>query len=81
MKVCQSRRRPTKWLAATRNRGDTSEVAPRRFKGSFAAPIVRFGVFRTRNLSSSGRPRSGRGGFRGVNKDNFGSKNKASQNK
>ena len=43
-KVCQSRRRPTKWLAAARNRGITSEVAPRRFIGSFAAPIVSFGV-------------------------------------
>ena len=49
----------------------------RQFRGAYRS----FRGFRGRNLSRGGRPRSGRGGFRGVYKDTFGSKNKASQNK
>ena len=41
----------------------------RQFRGSYRS----FRGFRSRNLSRGGRPRSGRGGFRGVNKDTFGS--------
>ena len=51
------------------------------FQRQFRGANRSFRGFRGRNLSRGGRPRSGRGGFRGVNKDTFGSKNKASQNK
>ena len=63
-----------------KSRKSVSGSAPtfhRQFRGAYRS----FRGFRGRNLSRGGRPRYGRGGFRGVNRDTFGSKNKASQNK